>query len=263
MCPLSGKSARTGGCPGRQGKWQGGWGTEALFFRLSPSDYEGLHRRALLAYYGNALPLADSGEDEEEEIDTAAVEASFVLLMRWLHRQPEFTPEMLADKEVQKFIRDHTDTLDRAVDYSVRQRPMDDISIRRLKESNYVFSGFKTFHELNEAFPSLLDADGNRKPFEHFLNDVQKVNETYNRWYRKRNTTSPWHLPPWLPGGSSGGTMRTGTATCCNTALWATNGYARHTGHCIMSRCPLPHGSGMNTFPQRVELPLYGGKGTP
>lgn len=122
----------------------------------------------MLAYYGNALPLADSGEDEEEEIDTAAVEASFVLLMRWLHRQPEFTPEMLADKEVQKFIRDHTDTLDRAVDYSVRQRPMDDISIRRLKESNYVFSGFKTFHELNEAFPSLLDADGNRKPFEHF-----------------------------------------------------------------------------------------------
>lgn len=139
----------------------------------------------MLAYYGNALPLADSGEDEEEEIDTAAVEASFVLLMRWLHRQPEFTPEMLADKEVQKFIRDHTDTLDRAVDYSVRQRPMDDISIRRLKESNYVFSGFKTFHELNEAFPSLLDADGNRKPFEHFLNDVQKVNETYNRWYLK------------------------------------------------------------------------------
>ena len=139
----------------------------------------------MLAYYGNALPLADSGEDEEEEIDTAAVEASFVLLMRWLHRQPEFTPEMLADKEVQKFIRDHTDTLDRAVEYSVRQRPMDDISIRRLKESNYVFSGFKTFHELNEAFPSLLDADGNRKPFEHFLNDVQKVNETYNRWYLK------------------------------------------------------------------------------
>lgn len=105
--------------------------------------------------------------------------------MRWLHRQQEFTPEMLADKEVQKFIRDHADTLDRAVDYSVRQRPMDDISVRRLKESNYVFSGFKTFHELNEAFPSLLDEDGNRKPFERFLNDVQKVNESYNKWYLK------------------------------------------------------------------------------
>lgn len=113
------------------------------------------------------------------------MEASFVLLMRWLHRQQEFTPEMLADNEVQKFIRSQAGMLDRAVDYSIRQRPMDDISVRRLKESNYVFSGFKTFHELNEAFPSLLDADGNRKPFERFLNDVQKVNETYNRWYLK------------------------------------------------------------------------------
>ncbi|MFK2295084.1 phage minor head protein [Bacteroides fragilis] len=105
--------------------------------------------------------------------------------MRWLHRRQEFTPEMLKDEEVRRFIRSHASVLDDAVDYAVRQRPMDDISVRRLKESNYVFSGFKTFHELNEAFPSLLDADGNRKPFERFLNDVQTVNETYNRWYLK------------------------------------------------------------------------------
>ena len=31
----------------------------------------------------------------------------------------------------------------------------------------------------------MLDDDGNRKPFEHFLNDVQKVNENYNKWYLK------------------------------------------------------------------------------
>lgn len=38
----------------------------------------------------------------------------------------------------------------------------------------------KTFHELNEAFPSLLDENGNRKSFERFLNDVQKIDRTYN-----------------------------------------------------------------------------------
>ena len=54
---------------------------------------------------------------------------------------------------------------------------------RRLQESNYVFSGMKTFHELREAFPSLLDENGVRKTFERFLNDVRKVDETYNSHY--------------------------------------------------------------------------------
>lgn len=41
----------------------------------------------------------------------------------------------------------------------------------------------KTFHELNEAFPSLTDENGQRKPFERFLNDVQCIHQTYNRNY--------------------------------------------------------------------------------
>ena len=131
------------------------------------------------------MQLDKKEADEETDVDTTSVEAAFVLLMRWLHRQPEFTPEMLKDEEVQQFIRTHAEVLDDAVDFSIRQRPLDDISVQRLKESNYVFSGFKTFHELNEAFPSLLDKDGNRKPFERFLNDVQKINENYNKWYLK------------------------------------------------------------------------------
>lgn len=130
------------------------------------------------------MPLA-SDEEEETEIDTASVEAGFILLMAWLYRQPEFTPEMLNTEEVQDFIRTHARVLDDAVDFTVRQCPMDDISVQRLKENNFVFSGYKTFHELNETFPSLLDADGSRKPFERFLNDVQNVNEKYNRQYLK------------------------------------------------------------------------------
>lgn len=128
------------------------------------------------------MPLS---KNEENSVDTAGVEAAFAMLMKWLHCQPEFTPEMLEDEAVQQFVRTHAAVLNNAVDYTIRQRPLDDISVQRLKESNYVFSGFKTFHELNEAFPSLLDADGNRKSFERFLNDVQTVNETYNSWYLK------------------------------------------------------------------------------
>lgn len=35
----------------------------------------------------------------------------------------------------------------------------------------------------DEAFPSLLDENGNRKPFERFLNDVRKIDRTYNENY--------------------------------------------------------------------------------
>ena len=100
--------------------------------------------------------------------------------MAWLYRQAEVSPESLTAEEVQRFIRTHAGVLDGAVDAALREEPLDGISVQRLKESDYVFSGIKVFHELNEAFPSLLDGEGNPKPFERFLNDVQKVHEAYN-----------------------------------------------------------------------------------
>lgn len=36
------------------------------------------------------------------------------------------------------------------------------------------------FHELNEAFPSMLDENGDQKTFERFLNDVRSIDRTYN-----------------------------------------------------------------------------------
>ena len=67
---------------------------------------------------------------------------------------------------------------------------------QQLSRSNYVFSGLKTFHELNEAFPSLLDENGNRKTFERFVKDVQKIHETYNRNYPVQKKTPPRALHP-------------------------------------------------------------------
>ena len=86
---------------------------------------------------------------------------------------------ILASDEAQEFIETHAS----ALDMSFKQVKMSEGMRRRLERSNYIFSGIKTFHELNEAFPSLIDENGNRKPFERFLNDVQKINATYNRNY--------------------------------------------------------------------------------
>ena len=140
----------------------------------NPEKMKGLADKLLTFASGEELPVP------QEDLETG-----FEDLMRTLYQEEtaSLRPEILEEPDVQRFIKSHAGFIDRAVDYAIEQRPLDDISVRRLKESNYVFSGYKTFHELNEAFPSLLDADGNRKPFEQFLNDVQKVNKNYNRWY--------------------------------------------------------------------------------
>ena len=86
-----------------------------------------------------------------------------------------FTVDILGNKDVQEFISTHATMLDN----SFKQVKMSDKMRERLTRSNYIFSGIKTFHELNEAFPSMLDENGNKKPFERFLNDVRKINDTY------------------------------------------------------------------------------------
>ncbi|MBF1499072.1 MAG: minor capsid protein [Prevotella pallens] len=91
----------------------------------------------------------------------------------------QFRIEILEKPKIQEFINAHASVLDS----SFEKVAMSDTMRKRLQRSDYIFSGMKTFHELNEAFPSLLDENGNRKPFEQFLNDVQKIDSTYNRNY--------------------------------------------------------------------------------
>lgn len=107
--------------------------------------------------------------------------ALFEPMMQTLHSKAgaQFNVEILSEKPVQNFIDAHAQVLDAAFS----QTAMSDRMRQRLQQSDYIFSGIKTFHELNEAFPSLVDESGNRKPFEQFLNDVRKIDDTYNKNY--------------------------------------------------------------------------------
>ena len=86
---------------------------------------------------------------------------------------------ILESTQAQDFIRSHAAILDSAF----QATPMSDRMRQRLQRSDYIFSGIKTFHELNEAFPLIYDADGHRKPFEQFLKEVRNIHQTYNRTY--------------------------------------------------------------------------------
>lgn len=119
--------------------------------------------------------------EDEAKLMRDKLTERFDRMMKVLFRQEGANLEIgiLASEEAQDFIEAHSSVLNG----SFRKVEMSEAMRKRLERSNYVFSGLKTFHELNEAFPSLLDENGNRKTFERFLNDVRKIDETYNSNY--------------------------------------------------------------------------------
>ena len=141
----------------------------------------GLHQRYATLLEGQPrFPFIAGRKELEDEVKKNMTEL-FTGMMKTVFSQKgaQFTVELLETPKVQEFIGAHAKVLDT----SFEKVEMSDLMRRRLTRSNYIFSGMKTFHELNEAFPSLLDENGNRKTFEQFLNDVRKIDETYNHNY--------------------------------------------------------------------------------
>lgn len=135
----------------------------------------GLHER-----YGRLLGKAHVtlSANDEKNLLRDEVKKAFEGMMHALFKQEGASLDIgiLASDEAQDFIATHASVLDSGF----RQVAMSEAMRRRMQRSDYIFSGMKAFHELNEAFPSLLDEDGNRKPFEQFKNDVLKIDKTYN-----------------------------------------------------------------------------------
>ena len=141
-------------------------------------DYAGLHQR-----YAEILGTATFASPREavEKRIRDRVGKAFEGMMHALYRQEGamLRVEVMQEPEVTDFISTHAD----ALNSSMQQAPLSDAMRQRLERSNFIFSGFKAFHELNEAFPSLIGENGERKPFETFLNEVHAIDETYNTHY--------------------------------------------------------------------------------
>ena len=137
--------------------------------RISKSDND-ITKRILSYASGDSVCLPS------EEISKGFKDAMKAVFNQ---KGSSFSIDIMADGNVQNLIEAHTDVLNR----NIERLEMSDLMRQRLTRSNYIFSGLKTFHELNEAFPSLLDENGNKKTFERFLNDVRKIDETDNSNY--------------------------------------------------------------------------------
>lgn len=121
----------------------------------------------------------------EDYPDASGIEAAFEKAMKWLHGKRIFGAGMMNEKPVRRLIEETAAYLSEGIGRGIMEEPASEAMARSLRESAGVFSGFKTFHEMKEAAGLLLDESGNLKPFERFSNDVQKINDAYNKHYLK------------------------------------------------------------------------------
>lgn len=122
-----------------------------------------------------------AGRKEREEEIRKQLSVLFDGMMKAVYKTEgaQLSIDILSTPQVRKFIESHSSILDS----SFEKVNMSDAMRKRLHRSDFIFSGIKTFHELNEAFPSLIDENGERKSFERFLNDVRNIDQTYNSNY--------------------------------------------------------------------------------
>ena len=86
---------------------------------------------------------------------------------------------MMSEPEPMELITATHDALSYQLGHLDQQIP--DAMARALDENIFLFSGFKTYHELNDISRLLKDEDGNFKSFEKFLQDVQAIDASYNQ----------------------------------------------------------------------------------
>lgn len=104
-------------------------------------------------------------------------------LVKWLHGRKEYNPKQLTDPEPRAAIEETRRILSEPLrNMSVTQEIPAELTAA-LEENIFWFSGFKTHHELVEASRMLKGEDGNFKPFQQFVKDVETLNKTYNQNY--------------------------------------------------------------------------------
>lgn len=106
----------------------------------------------------------------------------FARAAEWVHQRGRFTPDMLKEQPAIDVINETFRILSGAMSASIDEEVPGEL-VGALENNAFVFSGFKTYHSLNEVGLSLTDDKGGIKPFEVFQKDVEKINAKYNGNY--------------------------------------------------------------------------------
>lgn len=122
-------------------------------------------------------------KEKEIKIDTSKLREIFRSVMEWLHAAGAFRTRDLKLPILRQLISETAAIFNDAIDTEIKTVPPSDVLVQSLKQSGYVFSGFKAFNMAKQAELLLVDENGEIKPFNRFLNDIKTLDETYNERY--------------------------------------------------------------------------------
>ena len=91
------------------------------------------------------------------------------------------TPEMLRERPIRRLISETAGVYLQALDDSSIQYEIPAEMRQSLEQDIFIFSGFKTYHQLKEASELLRDSQGRVKSFNQFYQDVSAIRNKYNR----------------------------------------------------------------------------------
>ena len=91
------------------------------------------------------------------------------------------TPEMLRERPIRRLISETAGVYLQALDDKSIQYEIPAEMRQSLEQDIFVFSGFKTYHQLKEASELLRDSQGRVKSFNQFYEDVSGIRQKYNR----------------------------------------------------------------------------------
>ena len=90
---------------------------------------------------------------------------------------------MMEEEPVADMVRETYRIIRKAMDAGVADNVIPAAMARKLDNSAFLFSGFKTAQELKEASLLLREKDGTVKGFSRFLTDIRRIDANYNVRY--------------------------------------------------------------------------------
>lgn len=99
-----------------------------------------------------------------------------------LYREGRFSADLLATEEVRGLTEETYRALNAAIDYSIREETPPELTAA-LRQNTFIFSGFKTYHQLQEASALLTHEDGTVRAYGEFEEDVKRIDGQYNTAY--------------------------------------------------------------------------------
>lgn len=129
-------------------------------------------------YQDDIITLASADKTPEFEYDKDVFDRA----AKWIHDRGKFTPGMLKEKPATDVINETLRVLNTGISSSITEEVPDKLTAA-LENNAFIFSGFKSYHSLNELGLKLTNDKGGRKSFEEFAKDAAQINKKYNRNY--------------------------------------------------------------------------------